>query len=349
MYEFINTKLINVFELRVNIPDIQRIIDDDHVKSLYDFQIEYYASKFKFSNNGVISIAILNNVEYVIDGQHRLKMFTMLSAEFPERVVQINVDYFECKSEQDMEELFKYINNSKPSMIYKMKTDVYKSINIIMKYIGITYKNYIKSSDKPQRPFMNLAAIESRLAEYYKNEHQYIEAATFITKMNELNKYYDTVSREQWIQLIKLKDLSSYDKIGKSDVRCYLGMYQQFEWIDRIFHSNDVSFNQMEHFSTEIYNTTKVTKQLRKNVWDKNNDMNSINLMDSICTICSSHITYDTFECGHIIPRIRGGLTTIDNLERICKQCNRDMGRMNLLIYKQIYAKQTSTSTSTST
>jgi 5-methylcytosine-specific restriction endonuclease McrA len=105
----------------------------------------------------------------------------------------------------------------------------------------------------------------------------------------------------------------------------------------------------MEHFSTEIYNTTKVTKQLRKNVWDKNNDMNSINLMDSICTICSSHITYDTFECGHIIPRIRGGLTTIDNLERICKQCNRDMGRMNLLIYKQIYAKQTSTSTSTST
>jgi hypothetical protein len=73
----------------------------------------------------------------------------------------------------------------------------------------------------------------------------------------------------------------------------------------------------MIDFATPIDNT-KISKKLRKQVFDKGN---------GICDICKkTQITLKKFEAGHIISRAMGGEAVIDNLIPICIDCNRRMG-----------------------
>ena len=45
---------------------------------------------------------------------------------------------------------------------------------------------------------------------------------------------------------------------------------------------------------------------------------------NGICPICGKHHEIDEMEGDHIIPWSKGGKTTIDNLQMLCKKCNRE-------------------------
>ena len=45
---------------------------------------------------------------------------------------------------------------------------------------------------------------------------------------------------------------------------------------------------------------------------------------NGICPICGEYHTIDEMEGDHIIPWSKGGKTTIDNLQMLCKKCNRE-------------------------
>ena len=47
---------------------------------------------------------------------------------------------------------------------------------------------------------------------------------------------------------------------------------------------------------------------------------------NGICPICGKHHEIDEMEGDHIIPWSKGGKTTIDNLQMLCKKCNREKG-----------------------
>jgi 5-methylcytosine-specific restriction endonuclease McrA len=52
------------------------------------------------------------------------------------------------------------------------------------------------------------------------------------------------------------------------------------------------------------------------------------------CPICEFNtISQNDFECSHIISENNGGLTTINNLIPLCKNCNRSMSTKNLIDY----------------
>ena len=42
-----------------------------------------------------------------------------------------------------------------------------------------------------------------------------------------------------------------------------------------------------------------------------------------ICKICGKHFEYDEMEGDHIVPWHDGGKTEPDNLQMLCKHCNR--------------------------
>lgn len=42
-----------------------------------------------------------------------------------------------------------------------------------------------------------------------------------------------------------------------------------------------------------------------------------------VCTYCKDP---DSFECDHVVPRSRGGLSTAENLVAACKSCNSSKG-----------------------
>ena len=43
-----------------------------------------------------------------------------------------------------------------------------------------------------------------------------------------------------------------------------------------------------------------------------------------ICPICGEHFTLKQMEADHIIPWSKGGKTVDDNLQMLCKKCNKD-------------------------
>ena len=49
---------------------------------------------------------------------------------------------------------------------------------------------------------------------------------------------------------------------------------------------------------------------------------------NGICPICGEYHTIDEMEGDHIIPWSKGGKTTIDNLQMLCKKCNREKGNI---------------------
>lgn len=49
---------------------------------------------------------------------------------------------------------------------------------------------------------------------------------------------------------------------------------------------------------------------------------------NGICPICGKHYEIDEMEGDHIIPWSKGGKTTIDNLQMLCKKCNREKGNI---------------------
>jgi hypothetical protein len=114
---------------------------------------------------------------------------------------------------------------------------------------------------------------------------------------------------------------------------CYLGIWRQFEWIEICVYliMNDLKIESV-NLSLFCNDRPKIPKSLRNSVWYKRNGEN----MNGKCYVCNDELMIDNMECGHIIPHVYQGKIELNNLEPICKNCNRDMGIMNLNEYKSI-------------
>lgn len=47
---------------------------------------------------------------------------------------------------------------------------------------------------------------------------------------------------------------------------------------------------------------------------------------NGICQICNASVTLKNFDCDHIVPHSKGGLTAVENGQCTCKSCNRSKG-----------------------
>jgi 5-methylcytosine-specific restriction endonuclease McrA len=74
--------------------------------------------------------------------------------------------------------------------------------------------------------------------------------------------------------------------------------------------------------------TSKITYQsLKFQVWEKEygDALNGKCPLPNCSVILFKH--HDpSFQCGHILPRCKGGKTTLENLRPICSNCNARMG-----------------------
>lgn len=68
----------------------------------------------------------------------------------------------------------------------------------------------------------------------------------------------------------------------------------------------------------------QIPKALREQVWIKKCGK----VFEHVCHVswCKNMMTVYDFHCGHDVPFSKGGLTNIDNLIPICKNCNLGMG-----------------------
>jgi hypothetical protein len=329
---------IFVDEIKFSIPEIQRNLNQDTVNKIIEFQKSYYNKNNHYCLNQTISIAINleNGEEYILDGQHRITAYKILRNEFPEREMQISVDYFFCLNYANIEKTYKYINTHSPNNITSLGIDEYKILNELEKLFMNDYKNYMKTSIRPHKPYLNIQIIKDtilnkKILKYVKNGRDLYE------KIMELNKFYINLDKRYYDYWCVNDYLKIIEKINQFSNKLYLGLYSSYEWIDRLsdYYKLGLKFEEMEHYYAGI--RPKILKKTRESVWIRDN---GLSLKNGKCYCCSSTIDYNNFECGHVVSIYYGGKTTIDNLRAICSQCNNDMKTMNLEDYKELLNSQ---------
>ena len=336
----IDSGIYNVFlssdflirNIQLYLPCMQRELDPEWIDTLRDKIHNTYIST-GYVDIGTIHVAFYNNTFFLVDGQHR---FVILNDLIKTKTkIPVHVKLYEVSSEDELSNLFAKVNGSKPSKIYQ-STQTQTIINTFRKYMTEEYGDYFSKSDQPKKPHINLQQLvdeimkKDLLSKLHINDPQ-----TLIDAVEEINTFYRHTTFDTW-NTWKVKEtdvLQCYHK--RSTKKLYLGVYRNFEWIDRLIMSkqHNKPYSNMHHVPLKF--RLPINKKKRRAVWDKRN----LTLNEGRCFVCneSEEFDYDNFECGHIVAVYWGGDTSLDNLEPICKECNTKMGVQNLHEYKKIH------------
>ena len=115
----------------------------------------------------------------------------------------------------------------------------------------------------------------------------------------------------------------------------YLGMFRNYEWIERLLERPSVPFEDQLHLVSDkdLKLRKSISRTLRTQIWNKRCG----DKINGECFCCAEQILFTNFDCGHIISVRDGGDNNIDNLEPICRSCNLHMGTMNMNSYKKLF------------
>ena len=81
-----------------------------------------------------------------------------------------------------------------------------------------------------------------------------------------------------------------------------------------------------------------IPKAVKNSVWNTYIESNDPNKLIGKCFVgCGCEITIANFELGHVKAYSKGGSDKVENLRPICSTCNKSMGTMNLLEFKEKY------------
>lgn len=323
-YKICEINISHVLEM-VEKPDFQRLEDENHSCDIYRYQKRFYQQNNYFDIHGVITLGLINgNDKYqILDGQHRIAAYKKLLNEFIDFSVIVHI--YEKKSQDELYLIYETINQSK-------KVELYKSMNealIISKtieYINVKFKPFIKNTNRPQVPNINLSLLSNALKNSELISKLSITTSDqLIQKITNLNDYYNSFTTDDWLKW-KIEPSKILSKRENSSVLFSLGFYKEFEWIHVLLQNKD--FDSVEHY--QYNNNQKIPQQIRHQLWNIYFEKTTGN-----CYCCNEEVNVTNFEAGHIIPRVFGGKNEISNLKVICKVCNRDMGIMNLNDYKK--------------
>ena len=312
--------------------DIQRDLDRtwlSELKSriLQDFSIKGY---FQF---GVFQVACMNSDLFLINGQHRYHVLKELQNEFGSFKVEVKL--YPVSTIKELNDLWMIVNGSKPS---KLCQSVSKQVivNSVRKYFTERYPKFLSDADRPVKPFINLDQLERELIDNDVIENLGVKCSdSLICMMEKLNKYYRYTDDSIWKSWKVDESLVYKCRIRDIASPLFLGIFHQFEWLQRLVelnkpHSSVTNYSSIPHLTVNS-KSRKISKAKRRRVWQKRNNKNSLL---GKCFVCKCNIDYDSFESGHIVSYFWGGSTSLDNLEPICSICNKDMGIDNLLKYK---------------
>ncbi len=310
-------------ETEYTVPAIQREVNVEVINKIYENERAFYKKHNHYMIPGAISIAVLNGVEYIIDGQHRMAAYKLLWDENPGQSLVININYYHCESMNALEEIYKLTNTSTPNDIARLTVSVAKLIREIVDHFVIKFSEYVKSTAKPVTPNISKDMLKAKLEAVITDNS--FQPGEFIVLATELNAYYGQCSESifrKWHV-----PTGTLEMISKRLSQLYLGLYRNFEWVDAIMRmkTRNVKPASFEHYIGTY--RQKIPKIVRNAVWD-------CKFTESVCYCCGKLTDKDTFQCGHVIPVSQGGETKKSNLRPICASCNNDMGTMNLEEYK---------------
>lgn len=315
-----NSKLVND---DINIPDIQRIVDDDNVDDIVNYQINYYKKYNKFNFIGLVNIHYLNNKYYLIDGQHRFKAIKQLfdlGHKFNVAIEIININ-----SINELKENYKIIN--KNTQLPEFSDEIDKSIpeNVAL-YFKNKYPKMWSKTSCSRKPHIYFPFFQESLG--FLTEKLKINCIDYLK--NIVEDYNNILS--EW-DIDKFPDNNKlspkiFNKCKESGL--FLGLFKfskddiGYKWVKNIIqhHTGEIIRNESNQHKK------KIPKKIKDDSWDK-----YIGKEHGIafCICCNTtEIEQKNFIGGHIISNKNKGSINIENIIPICNQCNLSMSTKNM-------------------
>lgn len=333
--------------LNTRIPRLQRNLDEGHVNAMVQDQIAEFNKHKCFSMLQSITVGVLNGESYTLDGQHRLAAFTKIQQlGYPIHEAVIPVVVYQATNKDEIADYYNRINKNMPIHPFERDgawEDVGKEF---CERFAAQFGSYIKTSKMCRCPHISMEDLKTHL-----------QARNINTRLASINKTVDDL----WRSVMDLNDHMKgkaqdqmcprmQKRLQECEAKalknacepCYFGAWRRFEWLDLALHRLSLpgsGFN-LADFNTTPESRKRIPAVIREHVWKKHN----ANTCDcGKCYVCGGALRFSDMECGHIVAHALGGVTTIDNLMPICKTCNRDMGIMNLMEYRNMLQTMTNT------
>lgn len=300
----------------------------------------------KFPLNVMYWVKSGDNQFEVLDGQQR----TISFCEYIKGNFSLNYQYFFNLTEEEQNEILDY-----KLMVYicegtdKEKLDWFKIINIAgEKLTDQELRNAIYTGTwltNAKRYFSKTGCPAYQIGEKYMNgvaiRQDYLEKVLY------------------WISSIENISIEEYMAIHQHDEDAN-PLWQYFQevlsWVQRIFPNYRKEMKGIEwgilynKYKDESYNSDKLENEIKRLMQDDDvtskkgiyeyllsGDEKYLNIrafsdsmkraayerQDGICPICKGHFEINEMEGDHITPWHEGGKTDIDNLQMLCKDCNR--------------------------
>lgn len=291
--------------------NFQRAIDYNHVDEIVTY-LNSSSDEIPCFLTTIV-IGLLNNKYYIIDGQHRICALKKFKNKY-----SIIINLVILRDEDDLNFHLKIVNCNKPYT--QVETNDIKQIE---QFFLTNYKEYIKNTNKPRCPHINTNNIVKILNKHNSS----ITFDIFLQKFKELESFL--VKNHTNIGIFNT-DVKQYFRNKKEPFYC--GIMKNNTWLDAIIISIecDIKISSLDFTKFPfIKKRDKIAISDKNKLWKQYN-----NTLEGKCYICNENITYNTFECGHIVPVFKGGTNSLSNMKCICRDCNKDCGIMNLEEYK---------------
>ena len=317
----------------IELPNIQRIRDDDKVNDIINYQLNYFKKNKKFNFLGVINIHYCkeNSTFYLVDGQHRYESIKRLYKEMSHEV-DICVEVVCVNSLDELKENYGILNKNTPLPDFPESVDK-NLVEKVANYFKEKYPNIWSKTSRARRPHLyfnffqeSLAALVDKLnIKDYKNLQKIVE--DYNLKLRKWDK-------AQFPDSSNIND-NMLEKC--QDTGLYLGLFKHisdeygYKWVHSIIYNE--SGVVVKNSRTNI--KKKIPKKIKTDSW---NTYVGENIKKTFCICCNkTEIDAFNFQAGHIISEKNGGNICIENILPICNLCNQSMGIINMDEYIKEY------------
>ncbi len=308
---------------KLNIPAIQRVLNQERVSFLYDQFFAVFKTGYEIISPGVLIVAENKQGSYfLLDGQHRFYAYKKLyDIHKHDQTVVINIIQQEeggpegndGHSQREINRLFNIINDTVPVKEVPIELDLSESKKV-MTYFTEKYKEFFKlSKNSVHRPHINSSnfnEVVNKLLLVYPHADKVIDEIEKINKTLTDMNYTHFLVKKSYSKMDTESALSKARQKGGF----FIGMFPELECLNILYGKNPIQIRK------------NISPILRMKIWRRYNGSSDI----SECPFCSSEITIKSCHIAHDISHANGGDETIDNLFPCCPHCNLSMGRKNV-------------------
>lgn len=302
-------------------PNCQGSLEEDRVLGMIE-SYKLNPENLMCKNN--ISIGVINNKFYIVDGQHRVEMACRLynNDEIKDNVKELIFCYKNLENELELRNWFDELNKD------SKKNELTINLDLFERAVSEKCKELLKGN------YSDLFAKKATTKGYSYTLSELIENLIQI----DFFKHYST-GEDAYKQLIfKNKEFYKKNRYSVEFVNQPIIYYVPEHKSLRnmiVFTLKNANFIEFLKSNAEPYHIKKLGKKrigrrLKLQCWDKYYP----NIPATLCPIsnCDNVLRKDLttkWDAGHIISEKNRGPTELSNLRPICKACNSSMGSTN--------------------